>query len=970
MRLLQPLHVYISTLFFFMTLLVGGLIGGLGYYISAGMLQTAAHEQWTRIGPSVQQELHNTLEPAEMAVEFLRLHRIAWATTLQERLNGLNALSQVFKGAKAVSAVYMAYPNGDFFLLRQLDERSREQLSAPAEAHMMVQSIERGTVNVGRYIFLDAAGEIIESVDRPDYASTYDPRSRSWWREATVSTTLIQTRPYLFHTTHSVGITLASAASWGGVVVGVDINLATLSDSLAQQKFTPGTQLALVNSRGELLANEHIEALLDAANGMNSSMPLLESLHSAPLDHLFKGLGKKDMEQFTDPGGQSWWTASIQVPDKATQDMRLLLAVPEMELTAAARQQLQWSTVATLSIILLSMPLAWLLAQAISRPLRRLALDVQAIEQFDFEQPIQVDSFIKETHELGVTLQSMQGTIRRFLDLSMAVAAEDQFDRLLPRLLKETMLTAGAASGLLYLADGDQLYPACGRLADGSALDDQALATLATIPLPSSTSTEPSSYGPLLERCLRENAVTSQPLTTADIQGLQLAPSAITQGLAHSVVIPLLNRRREYVGAMVLFMPSPPVDTQVAFVAALSGNAAVSLEARALIEQQKKLFTAFIELIAGAIDAKSPYTASHCARVPELTKMLAQAACDQTDGAFADFALSAHDWEAVHVASWLHDCGKVTTPEFVVDKATKLETIYNRIHEVRMRFEVLKRDAQITMYEAIAAGAQPEQARAAMLQTCRELDEEFAFVAACNQGGEKLGAAEQERLRHIAQRTWTRTLDDTLGISMAEAQRQQYTPLPAQEMLLADKPAHRIERSPHDQIAPDNVWGFKMQVPELLYNRGELHNLLVARGTLSDEERYKINEHIIQTIKMLTCLPFPQHLRAVPEIAGGHHEKMDGTGYPKGLRREDMSPVARMIAVADIFEALTAGDRPYKPRKPLSEVLNLMADMRRNHHIDPDIFELFLRSGVYLDYAQRFIPVEFIDSVNIEDYLQ
>nr|WP_174863509.1 hypothetical protein [Comamonas jiangduensis] len=511
------------------------------------------------------------------------------------------------------------------------------------------------------------------------------------------------------------------------------------------------------------------------------------------------------MEQFTDPGGQSWWTASIQVPDKATQDMRLLLAVPEMELTAAARQQLQWSTVVTLSIILLSMPVAWLLAQAISRPLRRLALDVQAIEQFDFEQPIQVDSLIKETHELGVTLQSMQDTIRRFLDLSMAVAAEEQFDRLLPRLLKETMLTASAASGLLYLADGDQLYPACGRLADGTALDDQALATLATIPLPPSTSPDPCSCGPLLERCLRENAVTSQPLTIADIQGLQLAPSAIAQGLSHSVVIPLLNRRREYVGAMVLFMPSPPVDTQVAFVAALSGNAAVSLEARALIEQQKKLFTAFIELIAGAIDAKSPYTASHCARVPELTKMLAQAACDQTDGAFADFALSAHDWEAVHVASWLHDCGKVTTPEFVVDKATKLETIYNRIHEVRMRFEVLKRDAHITMYEAIAAGAQPEQARAAMLQTCRELDEEFAFVAACNQGGEKLGAAEQERLRHIAQRTWTRTLDDTLGISLAEAQRQQSTPLPAQELLLADKPAHRIERSPHDQIAPDNV---------------------------------------------------------------------------------------------------------------------------------------------------------------------
>jgi HD-GYP domain-containing protein (c-di-GMP phosphodiesterase class II) len=158
-------------------------------------------------------------------------------------------------------------------------------------------------------------------------------------------------------------------------------------------------------------------------------------------------------------------------------------------------------------------------------------------------------------------------------------------------------------------------------------------------------------------------------------------------------------------------------------------------------------------------------------------------------------------------------------------------------------------------------------------------------------------------------------------------------------------------------------------VPELLYNRGELHNLCISRGTLTDEERYKINEHIIQTLMMLSQLPFPKHLQNVPEIAGGHHEKMDGTGYPKGLTREQMSPVARMMAIADIFEALTAVDRPYKKGKTLSEAIKIMTYMKRDHHIDDELFELFLRSGVYLEYAKRYMPEELIDDVNIEQAL-
>ena len=235
-----------------------------------------------------------------------------------------------------------------------------------------------------------------------------------------------------------------------------------------------------------------------------------------------------------------------------------------------------------------------------------------------------------------------------------------------------------------------------------------------------------------------------------------------------------------------------------------------------------------------------------------------------------------------------------------------------------------------------------------------------------------MAEADAARLHAIAARTWTRTLDDRIGISRDEAERKAYTPaapLPAVEPLLADKPEHRFARRAEERIAADNPWGFHMDVPELLYDKGELHNLTVGRGTLSDEERYKINEHIVQTIIMLSQLPFPKHLRAVPELAGGHHEKMDGTGYPKRLTGDDMSPQARMMAIADIFEALTAVDRPYKAGKTLSQALRIMAQMVVERHIDPELFELFLRSGVYRDYAERFLRPDQIDTVDLADYL-
>ena len=393
---------------------------------------------------------------------------------------------------------------------------------------------------------------------------------------------------------------------------------------------------------------------------------------------------------------------------------------------------------------------------------------------------------------------------------------------------------------------------------------------------------------------------------------------------------------------------------------------------RKLLNQQRKLFNDLTKLIAGAIDAKSPYTGGHCARVPELAKMLAEAACNSDGGPLADFSMDTEDqrWE-FEVAAWLHDCGKVTTPEFVVDKATKLETITNRIHEIRMRFEVLLRDAEIDYYRGRLTGDENEAClRERLEEDRRRIAEDFAFVAQCNIGGERMADEKIARLERIASTTWMRYLDDRIGISRDEALLKDLIPppsLPAVEPLLADKPEHIVPR--HKAAAfMDNGYGFNMAIPENQYNLGELYNLSIRKGTLSPEDRFKINEHIIQTIIMLAKLDFPEYLQQVPEFAGAHHETMDGTGYPRGLKKKEMSVQARIIAIADIFEALTAADRPYKTPQTVNEALGIMSRMRDDAHIDADLFDLFLEGRVYEKYARQYLAPEQLDAVDIDSY--
>lgn len=387
---------------------------------------------------------------------------------------------------------------------------------------------------------------------------------------------------------------------------------------------------------------------------------------------------------------------------------------------------------------------------------------------------------------------------------------------------------------------------------------------------------------------------------------------------------------------------------------------------------QEELLDAFIKVIAQAIDDKSPHTAGHCERVPQLAFMLAKEAEETTAEPFREFAFkSKEEWREFQVAAWLHDCGKITTPEHIIDKGTKLETIYNRIHEIRMRFEVLWRDAEIAyLIEKSEPGADITALDEAKKTKQQKLRDDFAFIANANVGGEFISEEDVAHLHELADITWQRYFDDQLGLSSGEKARlsESKQSLPATEKLLVDKPEQLIERQHSTDYDPK--FGIKMEVPHYLYNLGELHNLSISRGTLSAEDRFKINEHMISTIKMLESLPFPEELKRVPRYASTHHETMKGTGYPRKLTGDQLSIPERIMVLSDIYEALTAADRPYKKAKPVSVALDILHSMVKNDHVDVEVFELFLRTGVYLDYAKRFLPAAQIDEVDISKYFR
>ena len=576
----------------------------------------------------------------------------------------------------------------------------------------------------------------------------------------------------------------------------------------------------------------------------------------------------------------------------------------------------------------------------------------------------------------------------RLIEIGIALSAEHNHDRLMENILMEAKDLCNADGGTLYLRNEDN-----GLKFEIMRTDSLNIAMGGTtgkdIPFPPLQMYDTKTGAPNEKNIASYAAVTGETVNIKDAYKPRrfdfTGTKKFDQGTGYRsksfLTVPLKNHDGEVIGVIQLLNAQDPKTGEViAFsdsiqplIRALVSQAAVALDNQLLLEAQKKLLDSFIELIASAIDAKSPYTGGHCQRVPELTKMLAAAACDSDADPFKEFDMDEDETYELHIAAWLHDCGKVTTPEYVVDKATKLETIFDRIHEIRMRFEVLKRDAEIDYLKARLEGKEDEATlKKSYEEKLAQIDDDFDFIATSNVGGEFMAPELVDRVKQIADIEWTRTLDDRKGVGYEELKRMERAPakaLPVTERLLADKEEHIFDRDPSTVMGPDNPYGFKLETPEHLFNKGEIYNLTIGRGTLTNEDRFKINEHMVQTIVMLEHLPFPKNLARVPEYAGGHHETLIGTGYPKKLSKEDMTIPARAMAIADIFEALTAADRPYKMPKKLSDSIKIMSFMKKDQHIDEDLFKLFLTSGVYKDYAKMYLLPEQLDEVDIEQYL-
>ena len=383
------------------------------------------------------------------------------------------------------------------------------------------------------------------------------------------------------------------------------------------------------------------------------------------------------------------------------------------------------------------------------------------------------------------------------------------------------------------------------------------------------------------------------------------------------LTVPLKNHEHEIIGVMQLINARDENGEVISFdndmqeqVESLASQGAVALTNKKLVGELKTLFEAFIQLIATAIDKKSEYTGGHCSRVPVITMMLADEVAKVTSGKYKDFSMTEDERYELYIAAWLHDCGKVATPPHVVDKGTKLETIFDRIELVKTRMEIVKRDVEIAFLKTHMNGSLPdfdEEYHASI----KKIDDNIEFIDSCNIGGEFMKPELQDKILTISK----------------------------EKVVLNNK---------EQNVLTDD----------------EVRNLNIAKGTLLPEEREIINDHISITIDMLEELPYPKKLKNIPEFAGGHHEKMDGTGYPKGLKGDHMSPQAKIMAIADIYEALTAADRPYKEGKKLSQAMRIMGFMKNDYHIDEDLFEIFVHSGVYRKYANEHVARNQLDNVD------
>lgn len=946
-RLKLPLGLVIASAITVSMAVVAAILMVSSYSSTSAALISAANDHMARLNLILDARVKAITEKPEASLQLLSHSPLIEPASREGSIQRMPALADLLDSSELISAVYAGYENGNFLLLRKLPpEPERSLLSPPAGSHYVLQQIHQGPGSEADRAFWQFYSQqrvLLEHRPMPEYS--FDPRTRDWYRLADNAVDTVVTLPYMFFTTREIGVTMARRGAGTNTVIGLDATLADLSRQLQGLRLTPGTELAIIDKDNTLLAHPDTTRLADQTRLQRLSPMLADNpSRNHPLAMAMTLPEDGETHRFQ-VSGEDWYGMSGSLSGLPTGSLRYMVAVPERELLTSARTELRRQLIASAVLISFLLIPGWWLGRRIARPIDELYHAVQSFRQFNFyHEGRRTKSRVREVARLDAAVSAMANTIRGFQILALTMNREPALDKMLQGVLEQLLRILGQRCGAIYLFDPD-----AGIL--------RKTASVQALDLPGQFDRIPASD-------------TDSDLTLK--LRVHFSPA--------DVISVLRDRNQQLTGVLVIELEGGSHSLSadlVAFLTEASGAAAVAIETRQLIEAQKALLDGVIRLIADAVDAKSPYTSGHCERVPQIAGQLVDLALARKDGAFAGFSMSGAERDEFRIATWLHDCGKITSPEHVVDKASKLETLYNRVHEIRTRFEVLHRDAEIACLKAQLAGEDETTALARMQLEQQALQQEFALVAEANHGSEALDPGTLTALQNIARRTWQRHFSNRLGLSEDEQRRMEIfpeLPLPVTEPLLADHPWHKVpwenRQPPVRRDDPQNRWGFDMEAPALKFDFGELYNLSVNKGTLTDEERFHINDHIVQTVRLLSDLPLPPSLKKVPRLAGTHHERVDGAGYPFRLTGSQMSIPEKIMAVADVFEALTAYDRPYKNGKTLSETFGIMTRMAREGHLDPEVFQLFLQSDIWKHYALDHLKPEQSDQVRTDILLR
>jgi HD-GYP domain-containing protein (c-di-GMP phosphodiesterase class II)/ribonuclease BN (tRNA processing enzyme) len=377
------------------------------------------------------------------------------------------------------------------------------------------------------------------------------------------------------------------------------------------------------------------------------------------------------------------------------------------------------------------------------------------------------------------------------------------------------------------------------------------------------------------------------------------------------LVVPMLSNDDKVVGVMQLINKksldnvTPFTSKDIEMTTTYANLCASAINKNKLIDDLEKLVLSFLESISYALSVKSPYGYEHISRVKELMGYIAKE-IDSDETIYKDISYTKEEFQELELAAWMHDIGKIATPEHILDKATRLENLQDQVYMIEMRFNYVKYYLKTQILEAKCAYLNGEyqmhieEIENRYEQKIKELESDLLFIKQSNQPSTYMHESDIQRVNEISQKSFY------------------------------------IDNQMVNLLTPD-----------------EVKYLSIVKGTLTDDERDKINEHAKITHDMLNMITFPKKYSNVTKIASGHHEKLNGKGYPLGLSGDEISFETRILAIVDILEALTASDRPYKRAKTEKETFEILDAMVDNGELDKYLVTFIKESKIFDRYIKK-----------------